>query len=61
MPTSRSEVQVLHKAEAATVIEEHGLPCSPAWSPDELKPIINANTFPVHETEAQRQCWASAH
>ena len=54
IPTSRSGVQGLHKAEAVRVIEELGLPFSPAWNADELKQIIEENLFPKNETAAQR-------
>ena len=54
MPASRSEVQALHRAEAVKVIEENGLPYSPAWSADEMKHISKENLFPLQETSAQK-------
>lgn len=54
MPTSRSGVQLLHKAEAVELIQELGLPFSPAWSVDELKQIIKEDLFPKDESDAQK-------
>ena len=53
MPTSRSAVQGLHKAEVAQLLTELGLPYSPAWGVDELKQILKDNMFPTSETPAQ--------
>eukprot|EP00959_Pyramimonas_sp_CCMP1952_P155725 3257185-Pyramimonas_sp.AAC.1 len=53
MPTSRSGVQGLLKAEVVKVIEELGPAFSPVWSSGELKQIIKDNLFPRNEAEAQ--------
>ena len=55
MPTSRSAVQGLHKAEVAQLLTELGLPYSPAWGVDELKQILKENMFPKDESAAQRE------
>ena len=55
MPTSRSAVQGLHKAEVSHLLMEFGLPYSPAWSVDEMKQILKENMFPKTETAAQKE------
>ena len=55
MPTSRSAVQGLHKAEVSQLLTEFGLPYSPAWGVDELKQILKENMFPNAETAVQRE------
>ena len=54
MPTSRREVQALHKEEAVKVIEELGFPFGSTWSADELKQVIEESLFPENETAAQK-------
>ncbi|CAK0895531.1 unnamed protein product, partial [Prorocentrum cordatum] len=53
MPTSRSAVQGLYKAEVLHLLQELGLPCSPAWGVDELKQVLKGHMFPKDETPAQ--------
>ena len=55
MPTSRSGVQSLHKPEAAKLIQELGLPFSPAWTSDELKQILKEHLFPKDKSASQRE------
>ena len=45
-------MQGLHKAEVAQLLQEFGLPYSPAWSVDELKQILKDNMSPTSETAA---------
>ncbi|CAK0848438.1 unnamed protein product [Prorocentrum cordatum] len=53
MPAPRSAVQGLHKAEVSQLLQEFGLPHSPAWSVGEPKQILKENIFPKTETAAQ--------
>ncbi|CAK0829393.1 unnamed protein product, partial [Prorocentrum cordatum] len=53
MPTSRSAVQGLYKAEVLHLLQELGLPCSPAWGVDELKQVLKEHMFPKDETPVQ--------
>ena len=53
-PTSRSGVQQLHKAEAVELVQELGLPLSPAWPLDELKQIIKEALFSDDESASQK-------
>ena len=55
MPTSRSAVKGLTKAEVSQLLQESGLPFSPDWSVDELKQILKENMFPKAKTAAQMQ------
>ncbi|CAK0903376.1 unnamed protein product, partial [Prorocentrum cordatum] len=53
MPTSRSAVQGLYKADVLHLLQELGLPCSPAWGVDELKQVLKEHMFPKDETPVQ--------
>ncbi|CAK0871003.1 unnamed protein product, partial [Prorocentrum cordatum] len=53
MPAFRSAVQGLYQAEVLHLLQELGLPRSPAWGVDELKQALKEHMFPVNETPVQ--------
>ena len=53
-PASRTDINSMRKAEVVALLEDYGLPFSPAWTVGELKQTAKEHLFPKNDSSALR-------